>query len=112
MATSDASNKGDPITSKVMGSHTIQWMGGPLAHQAGKLPRIGAGSGANEFMALRIAAARVMKFRHLLKELGIMEPISKPTIVYCDSNVAINWVKTGKISKMMGLEIGYQMDIH
>ena len=99
VATSDASNKGDPITSKVMGSHTIQWMGGPLAHQAGKLPRIGAGSGANEFMALRIAAARVMKFRHLLKELGIMEPISEPTIIYCDSNVAINWVKTGKISK-------------
>ena len=28
-----------------------------------------------------------------------MEPISEPTIIYCDSNVAINWVKTGKISK-------------
>ena len=54
-ATSDASNKGDPKDSKCVGSHTIQWMGGSIAHWSGKLPRIGAGSGATEFMALRIA---------------------------------------------------------
>ena len=70
-----------------------------MAHHSGKLPRIGAGSGANEFMALRLAAARVMKFRNLFKELEILEPIATPTIIYCDSNIAINWVKTGKISK-------------
>ena len=99
VVTSDASNKGDPASSKVMASHTIQWKGGPVAHHSGKLPRIGAGSGANEFMALRLAAARVMKFRNLFKELEILEPIATPTIVYCDSNIAINWVKTGKISK-------------
>ena len=99
VVTSDASNKGDPKDSKVMASHTIQWKGGPIAHQAGKLPRIGAGSGANEFMALRIAAARLMKFRFLFKELGIMDVLASPTIIYCDSNVAINWIKTGKISK-------------
>jgi len=99
VVTSDASNKGDPKDSKVMASHTIQWKGGPIAHQAGKLPRIGAGSGANEFMALRIAAARLMKFRFLFKELGIMDVLASPTIIYCDSNVAIHWIKTGKVSK-------------
>jgi hypothetical protein len=98
VCTSDASNKGDPKDSKVMASHTIQWKGGTIAHKSGKLPRIGASSGANEFMALRIAGAQVMKFRHLLNEMGLHEIVKSPTIVYCDSNVAINWVKTGKIS--------------
>ena len=98
VCTSDASNKGDPKDSKVMASHTIQWKGGTIAHKSGKLPRIGASSGANEFMALRIAGAQVMKFRHLLNEMGLHEIVKSPTIAYCDSNVAINWVKTGKIS--------------
>lgn len=98
-ATSDASNKGDPKDSKCVASHTIQWMGGAIAHWSGKLPRIGAGSGATEFMALRIAGARVMRFRHLMKEIGLNDQIAEPTIIYCDSNVALNWVKTGKISK-------------
>jgi hypothetical protein len=58
----------------------------------------GASSGANEFMELRIAGARVTKFHHLLNEMGLHEIVKSPTIIYCDSNVAINWVKTGKIS--------------
>ena len=35
----------------------------------------------------------------MFKELGQLRPIASPTIVYCDSNVAVHWVKTGKISK-------------
>lgn len=97
--TSDSSNKGDDKDSKCMGSHTVQWMGGSIAHWSGKLPRIGAGSGATEFMALRLAGARVMKFRYLMKELGLTDQIAEPTIIYCDSNVALNWEKTGKVSK-------------
>mgnify|MGYP002630094516 CR=1 FL=1 len=98
VCTSDASNKGDPKDSKCMGSHTVQWKGGTIAHKSGKLPRIGASSGANEFMELRIAGSKVMKFRHLLNELNLHELTKTPTIIYCDSNVAISWIKTGKIS--------------
>lgn len=99
VATSDASNRKDPKDHKCQGSHTIQWYGGPLAHLSKKLPRIGAGSPANEFMALRIAAARVMKFRHLFKELGLYEVITEPTKIYCDNKPAISWEKTGQITE-------------
>ena len=33
-----------------------------------------------------------------MKELGLVDQVDEPTIIYCDSQVAINWVKTGKIS--------------
>lgn len=98
VCTSDASNKPDPKDLKCQGSHTIQWYGGPIAHLSKKLPRIGHGSGANEFMELRIAAARVMKFRHFFKELRLMEVIPVPTKIYVDNEVAINWQKTGKMT--------------
>ena len=91
-------HKPDPKDLKCQGSHTIQWYGGPIAHLSKKLPRIGHGSGANEFMELRIAAARVMKFRHFFKELRLMEVIPVPTKIYVDNEVAINWQKTGKMT--------------
>jgi len=33
-----------------------------------------------------------------MNELGLHEIVESPTVIYCDSNVSINWVKTGKIS--------------
>ena len=30
--------------------------------------------------------------------MGLHEVIAKPTVVYCDNNTAIHWVKTGKIT--------------
>ena len=49
-------------------------------------------------MEMRIAASKIMKFRFLLKELGLYEVILTPTKLYCDSKIAISWEKTGKIT--------------
>ena len=49
-------------------------------------------------MAIRFAAAQVRKFRNLFEELGLLDIIAKPTKVYCDNKVAVQWQKTGKIT--------------
>ena len=58
----------------------------------------GYGSPANEYLAIREAAARVRKFRNMFFELGLQEVIRVPTKIYVDNNTAIHWVKTGKIT--------------
>ena len=35
----------------------------------------------------------------MFEELGRLEVIEKPTKIYVDNNVAIHWVKTGKITE-------------
>jgi site-specific DNA-cytosine methylase len=98
VSTTDASFKGDPKDAKCMACQTIHWMGGPISFSCGKLPRVAAASGGSEHMSMRIAASTIMKFRHLFREIGLTDPIVLPTIMYCDSKVAINWQKTGKIT--------------
>ena len=53
---------------------------------------------ANEYMAIRWAANTVVKFRNLFQELGLTEVIEQPTKIYVDNNVAVHWLKTGKIT--------------
>ena len=33
-----------------------------------------------------------------MEEIGLIDAVSEPTNIYCDSNTAISWHKTGKIS--------------
>ena len=66
------------------------------------------GSPANKYMAICVAAAKVRKFRHLFEEIGLMDVIAEPTKVCADNNVAIKWVKTGKITEgSRYLDLGY-----
>ena len=46
----------------------------------------------------RWCGARIRKFRSLFEELGLAELLVQPTKIYVDNNVAIHWVKTGKIT--------------
>ena len=98
VASCDSSNKPDPHDGRVQHSHDVKWMGGCIGDVSQKLKHIGYGSPANEWMAIRWCAARVIKFRNLFEELGLYEVIDKPTKIYCDNNVAIHWLKTGKIT--------------
>ena len=98
VASCDSSNKPDPHDGRVQHSHNVKWMGGTIGDVSNKLKHLGYGSPANEYMALRWCAARVIKFRNLFEELGLYEVIDKPTKIYCDNNVAIHWLKTGKIT--------------
>ena len=47
---------------------------------------------------IRHCSAKVMFFRNLFREMGLLDQIEEPTKVYCDNNTAIHWVKTGKIT--------------
>ena len=49
-------------------------------------------------LAIRWAASTAVKFRNLFQELGLTEVIEKPTRIYVDNNVAVHWLKTGKIT--------------
>ena len=99
MAVCDASNKPDPKDGKCQHGNAVHWKGGPIAAISGKLTLTGWGSPANEHMALRHCAAKVMFFRNLFREMGLSDEITEPTKVYCDNNTAIHWVKTGKITE-------------
>ena len=95
---SDASNKPDPKDSRCQHCHVVQWMGGTISMVSSKLPHASYGTPGNEYCALRWAAAKVRRIRNLIEEIGLESVISEPTKVYCDSNTAISWHKTGKIS--------------
>ena len=94
----DSSNKPDPKDSKCQHCNVVQFLGGTIAMLSAKHTHTGYGSPANEYMAIRWAAAKVRKFRSLFEELGLLEVIAQPTKVYVDNSVAIQWVKTGKIT--------------
>ena len=98
VASCDASNKPDPKDSRCQHSHVVQFLGGTIGNYAGKLSISGYGSPANEYMAIRWCGARIRKFRSLFEELGLAELLVQPTKIYVDNNVAIHWVKTGKIT--------------
>ena len=98
VSTCDASNKADPKDSKCQHCNVLQWLGGTLSMTSSKLTHSGYGSPANEYMAIRWAANTVVKFRNLFQELGLTEVIEQPTKIYVDNNVAVHWLKTGKIT--------------
>ena len=96
VAACDASFNPDKKDSKCQHSNVVLFCG-PISMTSSKLTH-GWGSPANEYMAIRWAAAKVRKFRNIFEELSLTEVIAQPTKIYVDNDVAIHWVKTGKIT--------------
>lgn len=108
VCSSDASNNPDKKDGCCQHCHALQFCGGTISYASAKLTLKGWGSPAVEFMALRHAAAKIMKFRTLIAELGLNSIIAAPTKLYVDNSVAIQWVKTGRITEgNMYMDLSY-----
>ena len=83
----DASNKDDPVDGRTQYGYSIHW-GGPLIVKSGKLSHVGINSTYNEYMALHHCVKQVVWLRQLLDEIGLVNYITKPTLIYADNQQA------------------------
>ena len=85
---SDASNKPDPIDGLSQYGNCIMWMGGPVTWTSKKLAHVGLSAYHNEYMALRHALSSVVWLRQLFNDIGLVDIVSEPTIMYGDNEAA------------------------
>jgi len=83
----DASNKDDPKDGKTQYGYVIHW-GGPLVVKSAKLNHIGINSTYNEYMALHYAIKSIVWLRQLMTDIGLIEFITYPTLVWADNTQA------------------------
>jgi hypothetical protein len=83
----DASNKDDPKDGKTQYGYVIHW-GGPLVVKSAKLSHVGINSTYNEYMALHYAIKQIVWLRQLMTEIGLIEFIKYPTLVWADNKQA------------------------
>jgi hypothetical protein len=86
---SDASNKPILASGLCQGGGSLHYMNGPISAISKRLHHVGCSAEHNEYMALHLIIKRVVWLRQLLREMGIHEAISAPTVVYGD-NVQAN----------------------
>jgi hypothetical protein len=83
----DASNKDDPVDGRTQYGYSLHW-GGPLVVKSSKLTHVGINSTYNEYMALHYAIKQIVWMRQLMAEIGLVEFITHPTLVWADNKQA------------------------
>lgn len=95
---SDATNVGDPRDSKRAYGYAVMWMGGPIAAAAKKLEHSSSATAANEYMALSHATKQAVWIRNVLKDMGLLELIKQPTVIFADNKTANSWTCSDKVT--------------